>query len=104
MIPRRARKEQTRAKKIPIFLPGRDLPIGVVRGDTFSKTISSRRGHILTTPAAIAFDRCTLRDAQAAGAGAAGALVELRRADAGLVLESERLPDTAGRTSLAAPA
>lgn len=68
MIPRSARNQQTRAKKTPIYLPGRDLPIGFVRDDTFFKTASSARGHFLTTPPAIAFDRCTLRDAQAAGA------------------------------------
>jgi hypothetical protein len=51
--------------QIPIYIAQR--VIGVVAGDTFHKTISGGK-HVLRRPRAIAFDRCTLRDAAAAGA------------------------------------
>jgi hypothetical protein len=54
-----------RNKNTPIYIAQR--VIGVVVGDTFHKTISATK-HILRRPRAIAFDRCTLRDAAAAGA------------------------------------
>jgi hypothetical protein len=49
----------------PVYIGQR--VIGVVAGTTFHKTISGSK-HILRRPRAIAFDRCTLRDAAAAGA------------------------------------
>jgi len=55
----------------PIYVNGK--PIGVVTGDTFRKTIAGSK-HILRSPRAIAFDRCTLRDAAAAGATCAAIL------------------------------
>ena len=50
---------------IPIYCNGR--AIGKVSGRTFCKTISGSK-HLLRKPAAIAFDRSTLRDARDAGA------------------------------------
>lgn len=50
---------------IPIFCNGR--AIGKVSGRTFCKVISGSK-HLLRKPAAIAFDRSTLRDARKAGA------------------------------------
>ncbi|MFN8469337.1 MAG: hypothetical protein U0X20_27520 [Caldilineaceae bacterium] len=52
---------------MPIYLPGRDKPIGYVSGQFFRKTITGTR-HMLRTPRAIAFDRSTLDDAEKAGA------------------------------------
>ena len=52
---------------VPIFLPGRDRPIGYVAGRDFCKTISGSK-HMLRSPKAIAFDACTLDDAERAGA------------------------------------
>jgi hypothetical protein len=49
----------------PIYIAQR--VIGIVQGDTFHKAITGSK-HILRRPRAIAFDRCTLRDAAAAGA------------------------------------
>jgi hypothetical protein len=49
----------------PIYANGR--VIGRVEGDTFFKSIDGSK-HMLRSPRAIAFDRCTLRDAAAAGA------------------------------------
>jgi hypothetical protein len=54
-----------RNQTIPIYIAQR--VIGVVAGNCFRKTISGSK-HILRRPRAIAFDRCTLRDAAAAGA------------------------------------
>lgn len=51
--------------EIPIFCNGRT--VGRVNGRTFCKTITGSI-HMLRHPAAIAFDRATLRDARAAGA------------------------------------
>jgi hypothetical protein len=55
----------------PIYIAQR--VIGSVIGDTFHKTISATK-HVLRRPKAIAFDRCTLRDAAAAGATCAAIL------------------------------
>ena len=52
---------------VPIYLAGRDKPIGYVSGRTFCKTITGSK-HMLRSPKAIAFDACTLDDAQRAGA------------------------------------
>ncbi len=49
----------------PIYIAQR--VIGVVAGTTFHKTITGSK-HILRRPRAIAFERCTLRDAAADGA------------------------------------
>ncbi|MBX2997780.1 MAG: hypothetical protein KF893_04665 [Caldilineaceae bacterium] len=51
----------------PIFVRGRTRPIGYVRGQTFHKAITGSK-HLLRSPAAIAFDRSTLVDAERAGA------------------------------------
>jgi hypothetical protein len=55
----------------PIYISQR--VIGVVAGDTFRKSITGSK-HILRRPRAIAFDRCTLLDAAAAGATCAAIL------------------------------
>jgi hypothetical protein len=60
-----------RNQTIPIYIAQR--VIGVVAGVTFHKTISATK-HMLRRPKAIAFDRCTLRDAAAAGATCAAIL------------------------------
>jgi len=52
---------------VPIYIPGRDKPIGYVNGRFFRKSIAGSR-HMLRSPKAIAFDVCTLDDAQRAGA------------------------------------
>jgi hypothetical protein len=62
---------QRRNQTIPIYIAQR--VIGVVAGATFHKTISGSK-HILRRPRAIAFERCTLRDAAAAGATCAAIL------------------------------
>jgi hypothetical protein len=59
------------SNQTPIYIAQR--VIGVVAGDTFHKTITGSK-HILRRPRAIAFDRCTLRDAAAAGATCAAIL------------------------------
>lgn len=51
----------------PIYLPGRDKPIGFVSGGIFRKTIVGSK-HMLRSPRAIAFDTCTLDAAERAGA------------------------------------
>jgi len=51
----------------PIYVSGRDKPIGYVSGRTFFKTITGSK-HLLQRPKAIAFDRSTLDDAERAGA------------------------------------
>ena len=51
--------------RIPVSVNGK--PVGYVAGDTFHKAIQGSK-HMLRTPKAICFDRCTLRDAAAAGA------------------------------------
>jgi hypothetical protein len=56
---------------IPIYVNGR--VIGVVAGATFKKTITGSK-HLLRRPRAIAFERCTLRDAAASGATCAAIL------------------------------
>jgi hypothetical protein len=56
---------------IPIYVNGR--VVGIVAGATFHKTITGSK-HILRRPRAIAFERCTLRDAAAAGATCAAIL------------------------------
>lgn len=60
---------QSRAanKPTPIYLPGRDKPIGYVSGGMFRKTIVGSR-HMLRRPTAIGFEQCTLDDAEKAGA------------------------------------
>jgi hypothetical protein len=60
-----------RNQTIPIYIAQR--VIGVVAGATFHKTISGSK-HMLRRPPAIAFERCTLRDAAAAGATCAAIL------------------------------
>jgi hypothetical protein len=60
-----------RNKNTPIYIAQR--VIGVVAGVTFHKSINGSK-HILRRPRAIAFDRCTLRDAAAAGATCAAIL------------------------------
>ncbi len=55
------------AHSVPIYVPGRDKPIGHVSGGAFRKTVRSSL-HFLHRPPAIAFDMSTLRDAQGAGA------------------------------------
>ena len=62
-----ARNPQHRGASVPVYLPGRDKPIGYVSGGHFRKTISGSK-HMLRSPKAIAFDVCTLDDAQRAGA------------------------------------
>ena len=54
-------------KTTPIYVRGRDRPIGYVEGGVFRKSISGSK-HILRSPRAIAFDRSTLRDAERDGA------------------------------------
>lgn len=49
----------------PIYCNGK--PIGEVKGTVFHKTITGSK-HLLRQPRAIAFDRSTLTDAEAAGA------------------------------------
>jgi hypothetical protein len=68
--PRRNTRSQSHTH-IPIYISQR--VIGVVAGDTFHKSINGSK-HILRRPKAIAFDRCTLRDAAAAGATCAAIL------------------------------
>ncbi len=53
------------SNQTPIYVGQR--VIGVVAGVTFQKSINGSK-HILRRPKAIAFERCTLRDAAAAGA------------------------------------
>ena len=60
-------KTQHRGASVPVYLPGRDKPIGYVSGGHFCKTITGSK-HMLRSPKAIAFDVCTLDDAQRAGA------------------------------------
>ncbi len=55
----------------PIYVGQR--VVGVVAGNIFKKTITGSK-HILRRPRAIAFERCTLRDAAAAGATCAAIL------------------------------
>ena len=62
-----ARNPQHRGAAVPIYLPGRDKPIGFVSGGRFCKTITGSK-HMLRSPKAIAFDVCTLDDAERAGA------------------------------------
>lgn len=57
----------SRGQNVPIYLAGRDKPIGYVSGLFFRKTITGSK-HILRKPPAIAFDRSTLDDAEQAGA------------------------------------
>ena len=52
---------------MPVYLPGRDKPIGYVSGQFFRKTIVGSK-HMLRSPKAIAFELCTLDDAEKAGA------------------------------------
>lgn len=51
----------------PIYVAGRDKPIGYVRGGCFRKTIQGSK-HLLRVPPAVAFDLSTLDDAERAGA------------------------------------
>jgi len=60
-----------RNQTTPIYIAQR--VIGVVAGVTFHKSITGSK-HILRRPRAIAFDRCTLRGAAAAGATCAAIL------------------------------
>lgn len=53
---------------VPIYVPGREGPVGHVSGGAFRKTIRSAKGHLLRVPPAICFDESSLIDAQAAGA------------------------------------
>jgi hypothetical protein len=65
-------RRNTRGKSsTPIYIGQR--AIGAVIGDCFHKSILGSK-HILKRPRAIAFDRSTLRDAQAAGATCAAIL------------------------------
>jgi hypothetical protein len=64
-------RRRNNSNHTPIYVAQR--VIGVVAGDTFHKTITGSK-HILRRPRAIAFDRCTLRDAAAAGATCAAIL------------------------------
>lgn len=56
-----------RCASVPIYLPGRDKPIGYVSGQFFRKTIVGSK-HMLRSPKAIGFELCTLDDAGKAGA------------------------------------
>lgn len=51
----------------PIYTSGRTRPIGIVRGDTFYKSIHGTR-HFLRFPPAIAIDALAIEEAKAAGA------------------------------------
>lgn len=51
----------------PIYLRGTCKPIGIVHGDTFTKSIDGSK-HMLRQPKAIAFDVSTLDDAESIGA------------------------------------
>lgn len=62
-----AHNTQHRGQSVPIYLPGRDKPIGYVNGQFFRKTIVGSK-HMLRSPKAIAFELCTLDDAEKAGA------------------------------------
>ena len=55
-------------QQTPIYCNGK--PVGEVKGAAFHKTIVGSK-HLLRQPKAIAFDSCTLRDAEAAGATSA---------------------------------
>ena len=61
----RAFKSQSSRSSTPIFCNGR--VVGQVEGHVFRKVVHSGR-HFLRQPRAIAFDRSTLHDAEAAGA------------------------------------
>lgn len=66
MLPRqKAGCNASATSNTPIYIGQR--VIGYVNGDTFHKTITGSK-HFLRRPRAICFDRCTLRDAAAAGA------------------------------------
>ena len=54
-------------KTTPIFVSGRDRPIGYVADGVFHRSIQGSK-HLLRNPRAIAFDRSTLADAERAGA------------------------------------
>ena len=71
MLPHHTAGRNAPASHTPIYIAQR--VIGVVSGDIFHKSISGSK-HILKRPRAIAFDRCTLRDAAAAGATCAAIL------------------------------
>ncbi len=64
-------RRRNNSNHTPIYVGQR--VIGVVAGVTFKKSITGSK-HILRRPRAIAFDRCTLRDAAAAGATCAAIL------------------------------
>ncbi len=66
-----ARRQSPASHTTPIYVAQR--VIGMVAGDTFHKSILGSK-HMLRRPHAIAFDRCTLRDAAAAGASFAAIL------------------------------
>jgi hypothetical protein len=66
MIPRKTAGRNAPAKQNkPIYVNGR--VIGYVTAGAFSKAIAGSK-HMLRSPRAICFDRCTVRDAAAAGA------------------------------------
>ena len=56
-----------KSSSTPIYVRGRDRPIGYVQGGVFHKTVRSSV-HFLQRPRAIVFDRSTLEDAKTAGA------------------------------------
>lgn len=67
-------------KNTPIFVRGRDRPIGYVEGGVFRKSVRASI-HFLSRPRAIAFDRSTIEDAEKAGA----LWVEVTDSDSGTV-------------------
>ena len=66
----------------PVYLNGR--VIGYVSSGVFRKSVSASK-HFLRSPKAICFDRCTLRDAEAAGAMA----LEVRDQETGTLYRAE---------------
>jgi hypothetical protein len=64
-------RRRNNSNHTPIYIAQR--VIGVVVGDTFQKSIVGSK-HMLRRPRAICFERCTLRDAAAAGATCAAIL------------------------------
>lgn len=56
-----------RVQNVPIYLPGKDKPIGYVGGQTFRKNMVASK-HMLRNPRAIGSDLCVLDDAERAGA------------------------------------
>ncbi|MBI3960243.1 MAG: hypothetical protein HY328_15630 [Chloroflexi bacterium] len=65
MIPQSGATRQP--QNTPIFVRGRERPVGYVTGGVFRKSVRASV-HFLTRPRAIAFDRSTIEDAENAGA------------------------------------